>query len=64
MTKTILKKKKCKNAKWLSEEILQVAEERREAKRKRERERHSQLNAEFQRTARRDKAFLSEQAKK
>ena len=64
VTKTILKKKKCKNAKWLSEEILQVAEERREAKRKRERERHSQLNAEFQRIARKDKkALLNEQFK-
>ena len=64
VTKTILKKKKCKNAKWLFEEILQVAEERREAKRKRERERHSQLNAEFQRIARKDKkALLNEQFK-
>ena len=64
VTKTILKKKKCKNAKWLFEEILQVAEERREAKRKRERERHSQLNAECQRIAKIDKkAFLSEPCK-
>ena len=54
MTKTIPKKKKCKKAKWLSEEVLQIAKERREAKRKRERERHSQLNAESQRTTRRD----------
>ena len=64
VTKTILKKKKCKKAKWLSEEVLQIAKERREAKRKRERERHSQLNAEFQRIARRDKkAFPSDQCK-
>ena len=64
VTKTILKKKKCKKAKWLSEEVLQIAKERREAKRKRERERHSQLNAEFQRIARKDKkAFLNEQCK-
>ena len=58
------KKKKCKKAKWLSEEALQIAEERREVKDKREKERYTQLNAEFQRTARRDKkAFLSEQCK-
>ena len=55
VTKIISKKKKCKNAKWVSAEILQIAEERRDAKRKRERERHSQLNAEFQRIARRAK---------
>ena len=62
MTKTIPKKKKCKKAKWLSEEALQIAEERREAKSKRERERYTQVNAEFQRIARRDKkAFLREQ---
>ena len=54
MTKTISKKKKCKKAKWLSEEALQIAEKRREAKGKGERERYTQLNAEFQRTARRD----------
>ena len=54
VTKTILKKKKCKKAKWLSEEALQIAEERREAKSKGERERYTQLNAEFQRTARRN----------
>ena len=47
-------KKKCKKAKWLSEEALQIAEERREAKSKGERERYTQLNAEFQRTARRN----------
>ena len=55
VTKTIPKKKKCKKAKWLSEEGLQIAEKRREAKGKGERERYSQLNAEFQRIARRDK---------
>ena len=54
VTKTILKKKKCKTAKWLSEEALQIAEKRREAKGKGERERYTQLNAEFQRTARRE----------
>ncbi|KAF7237662.1 Craniofacial development protein 2 [Varanus komodoensis] len=65
-TKAIPKKKKCKKAKWLSEEALQIAEERREVKAKgeRERERYTQLNAEFQRIARRDKnAFLNEQCK-
>ena len=61
--RTITKKKKCKNAKWLSEEALQIAE-RREAKGKEEKERHTHLNAEFQRIARRDKkAFLSDQYK-
>ena len=60
VTKTILKKKKCKKAKWLSEEALQIAEKRREAKGKGERERHTQLNVESQRRARRDKkGFLS-----
>ena len=64
VTKTIPKKKKCKKAKWLSEEALQIAEKRRKVKGKGERERYTQLNAEFQRTARREKkAFLSEQAK-
>ena len=64
MTKTILKKKKCKKAKWLSEEALQIAEKRREAKGKGKKERYTQLNAEFQRIARRDKkAFLSHQCK-
>ena len=53
--KTIPKKKKCKKAKWLSEEALQKAEKRREAKNKGEKERYTHLNAEFQRTARRDK---------
>ena len=64
VTKTILKKKKCKKAKWLSEEALQIAVKRREAKSKGEKERHKHLNAEFQRIARRDKkAFLSDQCK-
>ena len=62
--KTIPKKKKCKKAKWLSEEALQIAEKRREVKSKREKERYKFLNAEFQRIARRDKkAFLSDQCK-
>ena len=61
--KTILKKKKCKKAKWLSEEALQIAEKRREAKGKREKERYTHLNAEFQRIARDKKAFLSDQCK-
>ena len=57
-------KKKCKKAKWLSDEALQIAEKRREAKGKREKERYTDLNAEFQRTERRDKkAFLSDQCK-
>ena len=56
--------KKCKKAKWLSEEPLQIAEKRREAKGKGEKERYTHLNAEFQRIARRDKkAFLSDQFK-
>ena len=61
--KTIPKKKKCKTAKWLSEEALQIAEKRREAKGKGEKERYTHLNAEFQRIARREKAFLSDQCK-
>ena len=62
--KTISKKKKCKNANWLSEEASQIAEKRREAKGKEEKERYTHLNAEFQRTARRDKkVFLSDQCK-
>ena len=61
--KTIPKKKKCKKAKWLSEEALQIAMKRREAKGKGEKERYTHLNAEFQRIARRDKAFLSDQCK-
>ena len=64
MIKTIPKKKKCKKAKWLSEEALQIAVKRREAKGKEEKERYTLLNAEFQRIARRDKkAFLSDQCK-
>ena len=60
--KTIAKKKKCRKAKWLSEEALQTAEKRREAKGKREKEIYTHLNAEFQRMARSDKkAFLSDQ---
>ena len=63
-TKTIPKNNKCKEAKWLSEEGLQIAEQRREAKGKGEKERYTRLNAEFQRIARRDKkAFLSDQCK-
>ena len=62
--KTIPKKKKCKRAKWLSEEGLHIAEERREVKGKGEEERYAHLNAAFQRIARRDKeAFLSDQCK-
>ena len=62
--KTIPKKKKCKKAKWLSEEAIQIAEKRREAKGKEEKERYIHLNAEFQRIARRDKkAFFSDQYK-
>ena len=62
--KTIPKKKKCKKAKWLSEEALQIAVKRREAKSKGEKKRYIHLNAEFRRIARRDKkAFLSDQCK-
>ena len=62
--KTIPKKKKCKKAKWLSEEALEIAVKRREVKSKGEKERYTHLNAEFQRRARRDKkAFLSDQCK-
>ena len=64
--KTIPKKTKCKKAKWVSEEALQIAEKRREAKGKGEKERYTHLNAEFQRIARRDKKkkdFLSDQYK-
>ena len=62
--KTILKKKTCKKAKWLSEEDLQIAEKRRDAKGKGEKERYTHLKAEFQRIARRDKkGFLSDQCK-
>ena len=63
-SKTIPKKKKCKKAKWLSEQALQIAMKRREAKSKGEKERYTHLNAEFQRRARRDqKAFLCDQCK-
>ena len=62
--KTIPKKKKCKKAKWLSEEALQIAEKRREVKSKGEKESYTHLNTEFQRIAGRDKkAFLSDQCK-
>ena len=62
--KTIPKKQKCKKAKWLSEEALQIAVKRREVKSKGEKERYTSLNAEFQRKARRNKkAFLSDQCK-
>ena len=62
--KTIPKKKKCQKVKWLSEKALQIAVKRREVKSKGEKERHTHLNAEFQRRARRDKkAFLSDQYK-
>ena len=64
MIKTTPKKKKCKKTKWLSEEALQIAEKRREAKGNREKERDSHLKAMFQRLARRDKkVFLSDQYK-
>ena len=64
MIKTIPKKNKCKKAKWLSEETLQIAVKRREVKSKREKERYTHLNAEFQRIARRDEeGFLSDQCK-
>ena len=64
VTKIIPKKKKCKKAKWLSEEASQIAEERRKVKDKVERERCTQLNADFQRIGRRDtKAFLNELCK-
>ena len=62
--KTISKKKKCKKAKWLSDEALKIAVKRREAKNKGEKERQKHLNTEFQRIARRDKkAFFSDQHK-
>ena len=64
VSKTIPKKKKCKKTKWLSKEALQIAEKRGDAKGKGDREIYTQLNAEFQRIARRDKmAFLNEQCK-
>ena len=60
--KTIPKKKKCKKANWLSEEVLQIGEKRREAKDKRDNKRYTLLNAEFKRIAKRDKkAFLGDQ---
>ena len=63
-SKTIPKKKKCKKAKWLSEEALQIILKRREAKNKGKKERYTNLNAEFQRIARKDKkAFLNDQCK-
>ena len=63
-SKTIPKKKKCKKAKWLSEEALQIAIKRKEVKSKGEKERYSHLNAEFQKIVRRDKkAFLSNQCR-
>jgi len=62
--KIIPHKKKCKKAKWLSKEALQITEKRRDAKGKGEKERHMNLNAEFQRIARKDKkAFLSDECK-
>ena len=61
LTKIVPNKKKCKKTKWLSDEAFQIAGERREMKGKGERKRYAQLNAEFQRIARRDKAFLNEQ---
>ena len=63
LTNAIPKKNKCKKAKWLSEEALKIAEKRREAKDKGERERYTQLNAEFQRIAGGDKKTLSKQCK-
>ena len=63
MIKTAPQKKKCKKAKWLSEEALQIAEKRREAKGKEEKQRYTHLNAEFQIARRDKKAFLSEQCK-
>ena len=63
MIKTIPKKKKCKKVNWLSEEALQTAEERREGKGKGKKERHTHLNAEFQRARRDKKAFLTKQSK-
>ena len=64
MIKTIPQKKKCKKAKWLSEEVLQISQKRREARGKGEKKRYTHLNAEFQIIARKDKqAFLSDQCK-
>ena len=63
MIKTIPEKKKFKKAKWLPEEALRIAEKRREAKGKGEKERYTHLNAEFQRIAQKDKTFLRDQHK-
>ena len=63
MIKTISKKKKCKKAKWLSEEALQISVKRREPEDKGEKERYTHLNAEFQRIARRDQKAFSDQCK-
>ena len=60
VTKIILKKKKCKKAKWLSEEVSHIAEKRRDVKGKGERQRYTHLNAEFQRIARRDKKSMQQ----
>ena len=60
---TVPKKKKCNKAEWLSEEALQIGVKRREVKGKRQKERYTHLNAEFQRLSRRDKTFLSDQCK-
>ena len=63
-SKIIPKKKKCQKAKWLSKEALEISAKRREGKSKGEKERYTHLNAEFQRTGKRDKkAFLSDQSK-
>ena len=64
VTKTIPKQMKCKKAKWLSGEALHIAEERRETKSNGERGRYMQLNTEFQKTARRNKAFFNEKRNK
>ena len=61
LTKTIPKEKKCSKAEWLSDKVLQIAEKRREVKNKGERERYTQLSAELQRTARKERAFVKEQ---
>ena len=61
--KTISKKKKCKKAKWMSEEALKIAEDRREPKGKRQKERYANLKTELQRIARRDESLLSDQCK-
>jgi len=63
VTKTIAKKKKHKKTNWLSEEVLQIPEDKREVKGKGKRERYAQLNSEFQRTTRRDKVFFNYQCK-